>query len=476
MKIKGKESIHLFINQAPILRPENAGYEKAVKAFFNFKAEKFDADYNPNISKSDLFPSPEDYMLFPFRLISACVVGSGTWKSTDFTNTKVLKASVPLLTNKPAYVNHDMYVGNEIGTIGDTQWSSGYTAPDGTPVPPGIDGPYVIDSKLFPDLCRKLNAPIPAIQSSSVTVFYEWESSHDFEDAWDFYQHVGEQLDGREVTRVVTAISDYIESSLVYLGADPYAKKKDADGNLINIDKSSIMSNSKEDSDPMYKLYKDKKEMFVMESFSKENSIPLRKRIIEYNKNEDDIMPTEVEKFIAAQLNIKPEEVTKEILQSYSFVKADELATLKTGSTKITSLEAEKKQLDTEKSALSAEKETLVAELATLKADKSKLEFNAKIGEELIVSKRKECIDHYSKAEKGKPDQVILDEINNSTDIASLNAKLKMFGKKSIEEFGGHCTKCGSKEIGFRSSQNEEEDENKNDGKPINSLLNTFRP
>lgn len=477
MKITGtRESIHLFINQAPILRPESEVYEKAVRAYFNFKAEKFDTDYNPDIKKSDLFPDPEDYLLFPFRLISACVVGSGTWKSTDFTNEKVLKASVSLLANKPAYVNHDMFVGNEIGNIGETQWSKSYTAPDGTPVPAGIDGPYVIDSKLFPELCRKLNAPIPAIQSSSVTVYYDWESSHDFQDEYDFYRHVGEMLDGREVTRVVTKIWDYVESSLVYLGADPYAKKKDADGNLINIDKSSIMSNSKEDADPMYKLYKDKREMFVMESFSKESSIPLRKRIIEFKKNEDEPMYTEVQKFIANQLGIKPEEVTQEAIKGYSFVKTEELNGFKTAADKTTSLESEKTQLATDKATLVTEKEALSAEIVTLKADNVKLTTNAKFGEELLISKRKECVETYTKAQMGKPDQVIIDEINACADPVSLNAKLKMFGKKMVEEYGGHCEKCGSNEISYRSSQNEEDDDKDKKSQNTGSLLDHFRP
>lgn len=478
MKITGQGGqVHLFIDQAPIVRPENAVSEKAIKEFFNFKAEKFEAGYNPGIKKNDLTPELDDYMLFPFRLLSACIVGSGTWKSTDFSNTKILKASLNLLAGKPAYLNHNMYVGNEIGTIGQTVWSNGYTAADGTKVPAGIDGPYVIDSKLFPELCRKLNAPIPSIQSSSVTVFYDWESSHDFKDEWDFYRHLGTELDGMEVTRVVTKITDYVESSLVYLGADPYAKKKDNDGNLINIDRHSMMSNSAEDSNPMYKLWKEKNEMYVVQSFSKENSIPLRKQILENQQNEDKDMVTELQKFIATQLNVKPEEVTEETIKGYSFVKSDELATLKTAGQKVTSLETEKTQLTAEKTTLTTEKDTLSAEIATLKTEKAGLETHAKFGKELVDAKRIECVEAYTKASMGKPDQVIIDEINKCDEPAALNAKLKMFGKKMIEEFGGHCDDCGGKKISYRSSQNEGDDTDKNKGgeEKVN-LLNYFRP
>lgn len=447
MKVKG-EKFQLTIESTgePLAIPNDRGLDRRIKEKFGFDAS-FNAamtarkgqgkfDFDP--TKQALIPKPEDFMLFPFRLISATIVGGGTWKATDFSNEKVLKKSVPMLSNKPAYKNHDLRIGSDIGSIGTCEWVSASEK-----VPGGIDGPYVIDSVLNGDLCRKMLSPTSPIQSSSVTVMFDWEASHEFENENDFYWHLGEMVDGSMVRRIVTNISDYVESSLVYLGADPYAKMKDKEGNYINIDRSSILSNSKFDDDILKDYYQSEKKYIIINSFVKENLLDLRKGFLLEDKNptlELDIMfKTE----LAKHLNISEEELTIEKIKSFSFLPASEVETLKG---KVTTLEASAITKETEVATLTASVETLTTERDSFKA-------NAELGVSYIARLRKEAKESYSKTVGGKPVAAIEAEIEACADIATLEAKISMFHGKLITDFKCTCEACGSDKVSFRSSE-----------------------
>jgi hypothetical protein len=64
-----------------------------------------------------------------------------------------------------------------------------------------------------------------AIHSASVDVIFEFEKSHP--DLEDFYYHLGETINGKFVALVATKILSYGEISLVWQGADGFAKRLD---------------------------------------------------------------------------------------------------------------------------------------------------------------------------------------------------------------------------------------------------------
>ena len=183
-------------------------------------------------------PQQGDYVYIPFRCLSLAIVGSGTWKATDFSQGNVLKNGLPLLENIPAYLNHDTWgVDNAIGVIQNPRWEESYVNEKGETVPAGIVIDFVIDTKLHGDLVRKLlgapdaNPPVPpTLSSCSVGIKFEWTPSHDFgsDDAarWRFEDAIGTMLDGREVCRVVTNIKEFREVSIVSFGADKHAKTR----------------------------------------------------------------------------------------------------------------------------------------------------------------------------------------------------------------------------------------------------------
>ncbi len=178
---------------------------------------------------------PEEFLLAPFRLLSATIVGAGTWKATDFSDERVLRRSLPLLAKKPVYRNHWMDPDSWAGIIQELSWTPAFMQ-NGKRIPSGIDGLLAIDTVGEDNAQLARGILTGAVRSNSVTIEFDWVPSHEFEDDWTFERQIGTMVDGRMVTRVVTNIIDYHETSIVGLGADPYAKSIDANGELTDID------------------------------------------------------------------------------------------------------------------------------------------------------------------------------------------------------------------------------------------------
>lgn len=185
-------------------------------------------------------PSEDNMVLIPFRLISATIVGAGSWKATEFTE-EVLRESMGMLLNQPVYTNHDDWeVENALGKVEQVAWTSAFRQLDmqegSVTIPSGIDGVLSIltTDERGSSIATKVVAGI--INSNSVSVYFEWEPSHPIEsteDLYSFYDKIGTfDEDGNMYRRIVTKITGYAETSLVTLGADPFAKKINSDGTV----------------------------------------------------------------------------------------------------------------------------------------------------------------------------------------------------------------------------------------------------
>lgn len=458
---------------------------KKMRSEFGWMGEDYrQVVMNENIENA--IPKEEDFLPFWFRHISATTVGGGSWKATEFPE-KVLKAGMPLLAFKPSYVNHEMETSNIIGGIGNVKWTGKQKLADGTIVPPGIDAPIWVDGKLHPDICRKLAAfPVPHIQSVSVTVTYEWEPSHVFEnregdeDIWLFENRIGQVVDGEMVRRIATKIIDFYETSLVWLGADPFAKILDTEGKPLNIEKSAIVGMSKFADDPLTDLYKNTGRYFVNDScFVNLNKLDLQRQVFENvgkTENYNRTMPKQsssnsetknnlkmdVLEFIAQQLNVKPEEVTVDVLKGFSFVKADEHSTLidlqKVVGTKsdYEKLKADKDKAETDLQAANDKVTNLESEATN---NKPLVEFASGHKDHL----KDEATRFYklSCGEKKPDDQIVslIEKAADDNDFKLLNSLLVQYGGKAFGEFEGECKECGSKEIKLRSTESTEEGE-----------------
>lgn len=175
-------------------------------------------------------PNPEqDYIRVPFRLISATVVGAGSWKASDFSDVEILRAATDKLLNVPVYTDHYAYTGEAIGIVEQVAFVEQTNDADGNIIPAGINGVLRIDVQAHPKIARDLQSDPPLIRSNSVTVSFLWTPSHEGD---DYRWRIGEisTVDGKMISRKVVEILEFYETSLVFLGADPYAKILDENG------------------------------------------------------------------------------------------------------------------------------------------------------------------------------------------------------------------------------------------------------
>lgn len=468
-----------------------------VKSDFGWMGE----DYRQAIVGSaieDAIPKEEDFLPFIFRHITATTVGAGTWKATTF-NEKVIKAARKLLEFKPAFVNHTLEIGNVIGVVGNAKFTPKFKAKDGTLVPGGLDAPIWIDAKLHADLCRKLQAfPVPHIQSVSITVTYEWEPSHVFTDSsgndddWEFERKIGHIIDDEMVTRIVTKIIDIFESSLVWLGADPFAKILDENGDPLNIEKSAIVGMSAFDKDPLIEMYKDNNRYFIADnSFKKENSIYLREHITRnFEKSgkstprlttkKTNIKMEAVIQYLSEFLGKPEDEITVDLIKGHLIKDKTEFNKLKAEAGKVEQLTADKNTAEESLTAETTAKETAegqVADFEKIMPHKDLEEFEvplesvadfAKVAMTNLEDNRKEVLRQYKlTVEEGKENEAIVGVIKKATseEIVGL---AEQYGAKLLDgTFSATCTECGNGDnITYRSSQSEGEADEPSEPEP----------
>jgi hypothetical protein len=137
----------------------------------------------------------------------------------DFTKEGVLKSSVKAFADLTLYANHNANVNDWKGFVRNPTWDEANT-------PPGINALFVIDKIVDPKLARGVETK--ALRSASVTIWFEYERSHPT--LSNFYDRLGEEVDGQIVRFIVTKIVNAGEVSIVWEGEDPYAKSLAAGG------------------------------------------------------------------------------------------------------------------------------------------------------------------------------------------------------------------------------------------------------
>lgn len=394
-------------------------------------------------------PKPEDLIRVPFRALSETIVAGGTWRATDFTKPGVLKAAQGLIVGKPAYTDHFQWGDNFVGVIETSAYSIKRQSKAGF-VPAGIDIVYLINAKQNERLAGGLLMTPPAIFSNSVTVEFEWEPSHTFENPDDFLRNIGKiGADGKMVTRVATKIIDFHESSILFMGADPYAKMLDAEGNPMQVERGSTFDESTKYAK---ELYTQQKKFYVSHSFSKEG-INLTAHIEEQIGTD---MDKKLEALAKKALGLAENEaITEAQLSSVKVVKAEEYTALEKSKTDLEAEVAELKKTDATKLQDELKKaqddvKTQKAEAEKLKQEKAALEPLAEVGKGQLEAKRKATEELYRKTVKA-PSEAVLNLIKDA-DAKVLDGLLAQYTAGVTEKFSGRCTKCNSEEFEFRST------------------------
>lgn len=433
-----------------------------------------------SLAVTDIQPREEDFVRAQYRALSNTVVASKTWRATYFPE-KVLKKAAPLLAGRPLYKDHNLWsVSNIIGKVVGTAYGAGHTLANGVIVPPGINADIELDSMIAPELARNLLRG--NLDSVSVTVDFMWEASHEFENEWDFYNNIGGVgSDGKQVVRVVTEILGFAELSLVWSGADPFAKEIGADGKIRYIQPSEVSSDKYKfsfSSAAELDAFEKHKMAFATERFGYiANSKP------ETGTGPD--KPTEnmnaFQKWVQERLTAlgiqDQSALTEADLAQFVFTKGQPAATEELADVRKNLSLAEGRVKESSDALASAQtqladtKDALTKEQARVKDLETKL---SEVQTQSLATKRAQVLEFHRKANNGETDPAIKTIIDGAEE-SSLAALAKSFGGTLAEKFSGYCKSCKSEDIAFGSSAESREDTSlkQKEGAALNAPANT---
>lgn len=150
-------------------------------------------------------------IMVPFRMLTASLI-EGHW--LDFTEKGLLESAVEKFQNVTIYTDHYTSITNWVGVAINAKFEKD-----------GINADFKIDTLKAPMIARGLTISPPAIHSCSVGIQFEAEMSHPEFKSYEFFNRLGEEINGEIVRFIVKEIVEVPEVSLVYAGADPRAKR-----------------------------------------------------------------------------------------------------------------------------------------------------------------------------------------------------------------------------------------------------------
>ena len=404
-----KLSMDITLAVGQILKMQN------VKGSFK---ESLDVNLN-DMSEDDLqnymCPTDEDYIRMPVRMLSAAAVQNDTINFGHMEG-KALKESVELFNNLTILKDHIFSVDQWLGKTEGAFWDS--LTPG---APSGITGMMKLDKKADPKTCRGLVSG--ALDSVSVTISFEYEKSHPKMSDMDFFMNLGDVVDGKTVQALVTKVNRVYELSVVWQGADKFAKTIGDDG---SIETPGVRSNS--------------------QSFStQEVSVDLKK--------------------LAALLGLTLDgaALTEDAIMA---ALKEKLAANPDLLTKLTAAETAKTELTTQVTALTADVATKTEEIKTLTAKVDSLAAQAKLGETTLTNTRSEALRLYNVVEDKKATEAMRALINGATPEVAQSV-IDTYKDRAEAIAPLKCTKCGCTEL---SRQQGKQPETNLDSKPKGNM------
>lgn len=337
------------------------------------------------IESESLEPHDSDFVFATFRALSATVLAD---RPIDFTNEKILKASTTKLVGQTVFKDHETYVDNWVGKVDSTLWDSKTEG-----LPPGINAVLKLDSIKDPMTVRGVLQG--AIHSASVTVSFEWKPSHpNLMNDGSFFDHLGEEIENEMVRIIVTKIDRFWEISLVWQGADEFAKQISSDGKPVNQSASSLQVQS------------------LSNISNRENQM------------------SELQKILNETFG---ESITKDNFQSIFKEK----------------LETEKQNLQ---QSFQSDIEKLNKSIEDLSFKNESLMHLAELGKNYLSDQRQETIRLYKLAKSDHVSAAILSTLEKA-DLETIQAFQNEFKQEVEDKFPATCADCGSKKISRRSSR-----------------------
>lgn len=436
-----------------------------------------------------MMPNPEDFLYVPFRLISATMVAAGSWRATYFP-AKVLKKATNMLLKKGVFTDHDDRPKNWTGYVAKTQWQN-ETKQNGQTIPGGINGLLAIDTTIERNRDVAKGIINGAVYSNSVGIFFSYKMSHDYDNVWEFRERVGTiHEDGRMVHLEVTDVIDIYETSLVNLGADPYAKRI-GDNGLINVDNGGVYEGFSKDSMKLSFKKEYETNKFNISCGLNKNVLLLTGKEDSTNsatnQNTDIDMKENIVAALLAKFGVSSvDDLTEDFIKNFGTEETNTLSNIKSLALSkvqekdeaIESVNLNKfvekhvfvSKTDLDKLKQSDSKvEELEAKVKELEEDKVTLNANAKLGEDFLKSQRELAKKYFRLENLNKTDSEEIETICSMFDKASpseLQALIKKHGLTIGGQFSYTCSDCGSHEFKFQSTKeaSEPKQETKDEG------------
>ena len=404
--------------------------------------------YYPDATPEDFKPKEDEFIEPVFRLLSETIVYKGY--PIDFSKKDVLKNSMSKLLGQTINIDHEVAVGNAIGSVSQVNWQSSYKTKNGITVPAGINGVLKIDGKSNPRIARGIMMEPPSIHSNSVTVKFKWEPSHSFEDKYEFWDKLGTyDTEGKLVRLIVTDIVSYSETSLVSHGADPYAQKIKENNEINNPDyanRQNSFSFSKEEN-----TYKGLVDIDFKTSLNNQEKTTPPKNTNNNNKdnkeenNMQEIFEQIASKFSLSDVNpeTKAEDILKELETKFNNLESSS----NSSSEQVTTLTQEKEELQNKFNQLQTDKENLENQITSFKA----IEDSQKVEAERLYN--------LTITEGQEPDENMVKLIQQA-DLDGSAAFITKFKAEVEAKFSPTCKICGSKDVSMASAKDTEEGDN----------------
>lgn len=472
---KNIDTVRLFVghnilvgNKPSIVTLEVLG--KAIEEQGKQELEKFGlfdtaapnyATYYPDVSAEDLVPKDTDFITPTYRALSNTVVHPRF--NPIYFSEAVLKRNMYKLIGQSINIDHEVAVGNAIGSVSKVGWQNSYKTKEGFTIPAGINAELKIDGKSNPRIARGINMDPPSIHSTSVTVTFAWVKSHPTLSDSEFWDKLGTfDAAGKLIKRDVTDIEAFHEISLVSHGADYFAQKVNEDGKIVNpayaASKYNIADSSLSDGELKVaknskSFYYDFKEL-ATETFSEENTIPEELNNI-LTTNDMDFL-----KLIAAIFGTELSEdnyetVLKTLHEDYQRLKAAETNPQPVVIGTFTGVEA----IGNEITRLSEEVTRLTGELATVTALADSQKESVTLSTTLVNDLRVDALRLYKASLGEKAEDPNIVALINTAQYVTLKALHKQYDELTDHQFQFHCTDCGSKNVSRMSSKPSEETE-----------------
>lgn len=411
--------------------------------------------YYPEVTSDDLNPKDSEFIYPVFRMLSNTVV-QHKYNPIEFPE-DVLKASMGKLVGLTVNVDHETALGNGIGVIKAVEWQEAYKL-NGIEIPAGINATLKIDGKSNPRLARGIMMEPPSVHSNSVTVLFTWVPSHSSLSQDEFYNKLGTyDANGKLIRKVATEIKFYTETSLVGLGADPFAQQI-KNGKIVNptLAKSREPIAKKSLSEALAGTFD---VMAILDWKNKGQTIDIVENSLEEieNNNNQNNKNMDFLRLLETLFGFEANSLTEENCQEQ----------LQTVVTKISNLETEVTGLReptiegvSGTAAIGDILKAHAANLALIPEGQSLQEVVnlSKLGVTALSELRADTLRLYKLSMTGKTEDENIISLINTTDFTSLKALHSQYDKLSDEQMEFTCTECGSHSVTRASAKVEEGD------------------